>query len=223
MTFRARSNTVRLKTGRVIPLNGPLLAGNYRPHGGWTARFRIKGIDRMYQGRTAQEVARKVSSDHADNNVPLTGADVWLNLNLQWMEKTPLNRFMVEKGELTKAINDGTEPEKTLRKTYAPEVWGSRAWNWLGLFLAQDNYSAGAFLQELEQVLLMLSPASNPVLGCIKCYTEFDSELSQIRMSPPMTQEDARRWLWSLHNKINSKLNKKQLTFEEAAKVNFWS
>lgn len=223
MTFRARSNTVRLKTGRVIPLNGPLLAGNYRPHGGWTARFRINGIDRMYQGRTAQEVARKVSSDHADNNVPLTGADVWLNLNLQWMEKTPLSRFTVEKGELTKAINDGTEPEKTLRKTYAPEVWGSRAWNWLGLFLAQDNYSSGAFLQELEQVLLLLNPNTNPSIGCVRCFTEFSQELSTIRLNPPQTQEDARRWLWDFHNRVSRRIGKREIDYSTAQKLNFWN
>lgn len=206
-----------------MPLNGALLLGSRRPSGGWAAKFRIKGIDHVLSGKSAGDVARKTMALHKSNGESLSWEDVWLNLNLQWIERTDHKYFSVSHATLAGNILPEGEKPATLRREITPEKWGSIAWKWLGLFLAQDNYSSGAFLGELEQVLLMLNPATNQTMGCSLCYADFAAEMGNLRLHPPDTRDTARKWLVSYHNKVNNKLSKPQLSFEKAAQLNFWA
>lgn len=224
MTFRAQSPTISLKTGRTVRLDRPFVAGTRRPSGGWHATFRINGTDLTFNGKTPQEVAAKVQKTHYDNGITLSAADVWLNLNLQWMERLDQAYFQVDKGVLTKAIlEEGEKRVESLRKGFEPSRWGSRAWNWMALYLAQDHYDPAAFMTILEQVLGMLNPNVNPTLGCIRCHGEWSNELQKIRLQPPATQEDARKWLHAVHNSVNARLEKPSISYAQACVLNFWS
>jgi len=204
-------------------LNGSLILGAYRPSGGWRAQFQINGVNHLIDGRTAHEVALRTSQAHAKNGISLTAADIWLNLNLQWMDRLDAKRFTATQAALTEMIvTEGTEAP-TKRRVFPPEVWGSIAWKWLGLFLAKDDYLPDLFLHELERVLSMLDPALCPTLGCLTCFVEFSAELNRIRLNMPETKEDARRWLHSFHNRVNARIGKSQLSFASAAEVNFWT
>lgn len=225
MTFRASKTTVTLRSGKVVPLDHALVIGMRRPTGGWVATFRINGIDKTFTGRSPQELGNTVLREHQKNNVSLSVADLWLNLNLQWMERLDQKYFLVDRSELTKLIlQEGQTAEVTQRQVITPEKWGSIAWKWLGLLLAQDGYTPEVFVLHCEQVLTLLNPSLNPGIGCIRCFADFAAEMSRIRMNPPKGLDEARRWLWEFHNSVNVKTvpPKPQISFERAAALNFW-
>jgi hypothetical protein len=228
MILRSKSENVQLRNGAVVPLYGSLIRSGKRPSGGWFFNFRVRGIDFKVNGISPQQVARQVHTKLKQNGVSISPADLWLNLNLQWMNRLDHEHFTVTREALTSLIKieaeDQGKPEDTsLRKSFTPEQWGSRAWKWLGLYLAQDDYNPIAFLLQLEAVLGLLNPMVSPATGCIKCYTEFSAEMQNIRNNMPRTLDDARKWLWSFHNKVNRRIGKPEITFLEARTLNFWT
>lgn len=224
MFFRAKSNTIQLKTGQTVPLNGPLVSGMKRPATGWTVRFRLNGVDKVVHGNNPQAVGNRARETLKQADVTFTEADLWLNLNLQWMEKMEHRNFKVDHAKLAALVQtEGVSEAPTQRKTFTPEQWGSIAWKWLGLYLAQDNYNPEDFLRQLETVLVMLSPSSNPTIGCIRCFSEWSAVMANTRHNMPKTLEEARKWLWQEHNKVSGRLGKRQLSFEEAQRANLWT
>lgn len=223
MTFIANSPVVRLRTGKMAPLDNPMILGTRRPSGGWWAKFRINGVDQIFKGRFPAETFKLVQEGHKKNNITLRPQDIWLNLILQWMERLDLKYFLVNRVDLTNMIQgQETGPRATQRQAVLPQVWGSIAWKWLGLLLAQDSYSSETFLSNLDQVLNLMSPSSNPSLGCLECFTEFSTELHRIRLNMPPDRDAARQWLWNFHNKVNRRIHKPVIPFERAARLNFW-
>lgn len=224
MLVRASRPTVTLKLGKVVPLNTALILNGRRPQGGWSVRLRINGVDQQITGNSPSEVAKRLKDAATSAGETLTIADIWLNLNLHWMSRLDNKYFLVSASELSSAIlQAGEAPAPSLRKVFTPGVWGSVAWKWLGLYLAQDTYHPDKFLEQLLTVQEMLNPVSSPTLGCINCYADFSQELSNIRLRMPRTREEARHWLTNFHNAVNQKLSKKTVSFETASSLNFWA
>lgn len=225
MLLRASSSLLQDNRGRPLTIDRSLVKGQRRPPGGWKASVRINGVDHQLTGNFANDVAKKLADALRRNDIKFTAADVWLTLNLQWMAKMSPDYFEVTQEALTKLIipEEKAAERTSQRKSYSPKDWGGVAWKWLGLLLAQDQYSPEEFLAHLETTLNLLNPSINPTIGCIECYTEFVGIMQSVRHNVPADRAGARKWLWETHNNISKRIGKMQLTFDQAAAANYWT
>lgn len=225
MQFTAHRRTVVLSDGSRANLNRAFINPLYKPGGGWTFQFILNGAQHtISRKKRPEDVASEVIRIHADNNKPVNTWDVWLNLNLYWLSKTDRLYWLVSPTELADAAtaNSGAE-SVAMSQVHPPQVWGSRAWNWMGIYLAGNSYDPNTFLTITQHVLDLLDPARNPTTGCQLCYLEFTKQVTMLKNDPPETRQAAREWLWSFHNLVNKRLGKRELTYVQASKENFWT
>ncbi len=205
---------------------GPLIRTPGRPQGGWNAVIPIKGQSVRVEGRTAVEAFNAAVLALSRNGVSSNTPSVWLNLNLQWMSRTPSKYHIARPSDLM-IVARAKDPEPVeqdkRRRLYKPQDWGASAWNWLNLFLAREEYHYRDFLTQLEYVLDLLNPAANPEIGCAECHKDTLLEVDKVKNRPGMTRQEAREWLVAFHNKVSRKIGKQVLTFDAAAKKAFWT
>jgi hypothetical protein len=71
-------------------------------------------------------------------------------------------------------------------------------------------------------VLHLLDPARSPSTGCSLCHGHFLPVATQFFAELPPTLDAARRWLTAAHNAVNARLDKPELTYEQAKIANNW-
>lgn len=225
MQFTAHRTHVTLTNGTRSPLNRAFINPLHKPSAGWSFQFILGGTQHtIAKKRRPEDVAAEVVRIYAQNGKTVPTADVWLNLNLYWLNRTDRMHWLVGTDELASAAKPSTDAESVAMATNTPpKVWGSRAWNWLGTYLAGNVFDPQVFLLISQQILDLLDPGTNPSTGCPACYLEFNKQMGLLRQDPPMTRQSAREWLWAYHNSVNKRLEKKELTFAQAAKDNFWT
>lgn len=204
---------------------GALIRPPGRPQGGWNAVLPIKGQSVRVEGRTAVEVYNAAVMVLARNGLKSTTPSVWLNLNLQWLNRTPAKYHIVRPSDLlivAKAVEPEPVERDLRRRLYKPQDWGASAWNWLNLFLAREEFHYRDFLTQLEYVLDILNPATNPEIGCAECHKETLLAVDKVKNRPGLTRQEAREWLVAFHNAVSRRIGKPVLTFDAAAKKAFW-
>lgn len=219
-----KASTVVNSQGKTLSIMQSLIERPGQPSGGWTFSVEIGGQTIPVQGRNAQDAFEKVRGLYTSNNVPWTERDIWLNLNLYWLSRTPAKYHKVSLRDLN-VIVDQPEAEKKPqpgKRAYTPKDWGRYGWHWLGMWLARDSYRFDEFLRECKNVLHLLDPVKNPSIGCVECYREFALAVHEMEGNPPVTIEEARHWLHDIHNSVNVRTGKSVLVFAKAAKANFW-
>lgn len=222
MQFSASRNTITLRNGHSEAMNRAFIQGPNKPRGGWGVKFRINGVDREFPGLNAGTVVGSILNYYRANQIPVRPVDVWLNCNLQWFERTQSKHHEAPLAELASIAGPAAETGSPQRREHPPKEWGSRAWLWLGLYLAMDDYDPEEYVAQLAMVGKMLNPNSCPSLGCQLCYSEFSGWFSGVQFNPPKTQEEAREQLVRFHNVVNSRLDKRVISFDAAARINFW-
>lgn len=225
MEFTASQQTVRLRDGTQAQLNRPLFSSLATPFGGkWSFSFVLNGTQHNVKGkRRPVEVANEVIQIYTANGKPLSTADLWLNLNLFWFDKVDPSMWLLSKEALLAATLPASPDQIAMATVTPPAVWGSRAWNYMALYLAGNSYDKHTFLSILSQVLDLLNPQVNPSIGCNVCYLEFSKQLEQLRHDPPENRQAAREWLWAFHNFVNQKLGKAIIPYQQAATLNHWN
>lgn len=226
--FTTGQTTIIAKSGHSIPLNQALLRPYSRPHAGWHVKFLIKGIPNKIKGSSASDTFLNTKSILQLNNIDVNDTDLWLNLNLQWLERTADGDALVFLADLYAISGSAITIAQTLSNeptisNYSPSMWGSIAWHWIGLYLASDVYSLEEFKSILNQVKDLLDPNVNNSTGCEECFLECAKELSRLDYTGwPRTQEEAKVWLHKFHNEVNSRIGKPVISLEEAKIKNNW-
>lgn len=224
MNYTTKSTSVLCIDGITRPLNGPLLRPGKSPVGGWGVTVDFRGQNVPLRGSRPVDIYNSAVLMHTANGEPAPDPHViWFNLNILWVMNTHPNFCFTTVTDLLAIsdINVGQKQDPNV-KVAGPALWGSRGWNFLAIWLAGDSYDWGVFLGLVETVLDMLNPATNPTIGCIDCYRNFSIEVGALRESPKHTREEARLWLFNVHNKANARLGKPVLSFDEAKRVNYW-
>jgi len=228
--LKTDAETIRTNTGRYMPITTCLVKDYTTPSGGWSVDFIVNGISIRITGNRPIEVITSLRQHLMLNNVEFDEKTLWLNCNLQWLERSlPQNRlvsvhdlsyvsFQVAPKEVKEAPKVAAV---VVAPRYTPADWGSVAWKWLGLYLAQDVFSITGFKNELVTVLQMLNPTTNPSIGCVECFEHF-TKIVEDSEEEIADQQSARVWLVNAHNKVNATLEKPLVTFEQAATQNFW-
>ncbi len=226
--FTTGQTTIISKSGQSISLSQALLRPYARPHAGWFVKFLIKGIPNKIKGASANDTFFNTKSILNLNNIEVSDNDLWVNLNLQWLERASEGDSLVFLADLY-AISSSSSKilpavnNEPIPMNYSPSMWGSIAWNWLGLYLASDVYLLDDFKFILKQVKELLDPNVNSSTGCEECFLECAKELSKLDYTGwPRTQEEARTWLYTFHNEVNGRIGKPVISREEANIKNNW-
>lgn len=224
MEFTAHRNTIRLTDGTLSTIHRSFINPLTQPSGGWTFSFILNSVQHnIPKKRRPQEVAAAVAAIFQSNGKPLSTIDLWLNLNLFWFDRVDPIHWLVSKDELLSvAAPNGNAESVPMTTNTPPQIWGSRAWQFMALYLAGTNYSATEFLAICRTVLDLLNPALNPNIGCQDCYLEFSRAYGNLTISPPKNRTDARQWLWAFHNSVNARIGKPEITFDTAVRLNYW-
>lgn len=224
MNYNTKATSVLCIDGITRPLNGSLLRPGKNPAGGWSVTVDFRGQTVPLRGSRPADIYNAAVLMHTANGEPAPPPHViWFNLNILWVTNAHPNSCFTTVTDLI-ALSSENDTHRTDPnvKVAGPSLWGSRAWNFMALWLARDSYDWDVFSGLVESVLDMLNPATNPTIGCIDCYRNFSIEVGLLRNSPKLTKEEARLWLFNVHNKANARLGKPVLSFDEAKRVNYW-
>lgn len=213
------------RDGRMHDIQQSLLPKIIRPQRGWYVVLLVKGQTIRVEGSSAKQVFLKCRDQLDRNGVQISDLNLWLNLNIQWLERSPRsNKLTVSLDRLLALTHPGEVQIAPTRKRepVSPDVWGSKGWAMLQMYLAQDVYAYSKFLSLATELLSWVDPMKNPTLGCAACYRDFSISLKELRDAPTYSQEGAREWLVSTMNGIRVKKGLAPLSSEEASKLNYW-
>ncbi len=223
--FSTESDHVRGKDGISRSIMQPLVDKLHRPQGGWKAVLTIHGQTQLVQDEDPRRVFDQAKQLLTLNNIAFTERDLWLNLNIQWIERANEAKQKVRLSDIMAITIGAANPAPALknRENIPPAIWGRKGWGFLQQYLAQDTYDYGEFLQVAAILHKMVNPTINPSCGCADCYVHFTKHLHQLRQVPQYTQRGAQEWLVAAMNAVNAKKGAPELTFEQAAKLNHWT
>ena len=226
LNYRATSSTILSMQGKTLDIKQPLIASFGKPTGGWGVRLRVKGQHFYLGAETSKDAYFKVK-DTLNNKLGLTISDddIWLNMNIQWYQRLQPKYYLVRLADLLRLADPVGMKEQTHNprvRNYTPSDWGRFAWDFMGIYLSQDDYYWDEYFATLERVQKMLNKDNNPSIGCNECYIEFTKELESVRNTPMHDVNKAREWLVNFHNKVNKRIGKPMFPYELAAKRYFW-
>ncbi len=225
LLYTPHADEVMGRDGISYRFNQAFIPAPRQPRGGWGVRFRIKGQDHDVSGSSARRVFRDTKSLFSLNGIRVSDRDLWFNLNIQWVGRAVPKFQKVTIEDLLALAQPGGEPETapTGRRSVPPAEWGRKGWGMLQMYLALDTYNFGKFLGLAEELLSWVNPDVNPTTGCADCFIHFGKAVGQLRQQPRYRQEEAREWLVAVMNNVNSRKGAAILSYEKAAKINFWT
>lgn len=192
----ASSNRIMLKDGTTSYLNKALIRITKRPSGGWGVRFSINGVDKVFDGRTPEEVFRNVAEHLSLNRLSYTSHSLWLNLNLQWYSRTSPQHHLAVHGALSELIKESDQKlARAVQAGAPPDEWLPDALTAVGHYLSSPHvYTATGFTSRLGDITEMLNPAVSSRMGNTVLYAEAVKFLSGVRSAPPTSLNSARAW-----------------------------
>jgi len=222
--FVPKTPTILTTRGSRETLEQSLVAPFGKPRGGWFVNVSIKGIPTRITDSDANRVFISTKRLLDSNGVGVPDIVLWFNLNIQWYSRLPEKYMLVRHNALLDLADTSNNP-KTVNpsaRNYSPANWGWAAWDFMGVFLAQDEYDWIEFTKLLEVVQRLLNHGENPSIGCNDCYIEFTKQINMLRQNPIYDVAVARKWLIDFHNSVNVRLNKPVFAYETAAKRYLW-
>lgn len=225
MIFRVTQQYTKTKRGADVLIDKPFFAKFKKPRGGWAVRMLIKGTTHTITGENGRDVFNQCSRLLSTNSIEVSDLDLWYSLNHQWLNRSDESVITVDLDYFNSlSLPPTKEQDGSPKERVAPEKWARSEWLHLGNYLATDpdSYRHDDFLKSVEITLMLLNPAKSSRIGCQVCYSFFASKVASLRFSPIYDIEEARRWLWGVHNEVNIKLDKPVLTYDEAATINNW-
>lgn len=202
---------------RPIPVSQPLI--RTVPNSGWRVPVKLKELSYTINAKSAHDAFNKVQEYLTRNGVIIDPLNIWLHLNLYWLERVVPNQRTVPLSAL-QAI--AQEPVSVLieRDGYGPVHWGSKAWFLAGVYLAvtEDEY--------LESEMRAIYAPWNTCfllkdsIGCPECSSHWVEEYAAADLT---TLTKAREFFVNVQNEIRTRQERPLLTFAEAAKNHHWS
>lgn len=227
MTYAATASSVVGKDGVRYQINKSLIPAGRKPTGGWKVSLLVNGQFVTADGGSAEAVHAEAARLLKLNGAVYSDLDLWLNLNIQWLQRLA-EKFQVvrERDLMSVASGSAVPPEHAptrSRPQVGPAVWGRKGWGMLQMYLALDTYEFGVLMMLATELRKWLDPNLNPTTGCAECFIHFGAALADLRNKPRYTQAEAREWLWRVMNGANVRKGVAEMSFEDAAKANHWT
>lgn len=203
-----------------------LIRGQKRPKTNWVVRFGLNGVPYDTEGgfwdRGIDSMASFLSEHGVDGANLIAGA----TCNYSWLINSKSNNQLFSPEELKKLCDevdlntaDLPKVKASGREYRAPDKWANPLWGYAYAYLQGDVYSEEKFRWIMNENLLMLDPKVNPSRGCKECYDHFKKELTTMSIG---TQGDARRWLTTVHNKVNKRKGRPQWRWKRSVSKYGW-
>lgn len=184
--------------------------------GGWGVEYEQGGQLWQVNGRTPERVVQDIIAIQKVNGAFNGEQAVWDYCNAIWAARAP-SRVMVA-GSPARSIS----PVKKRRDhwDHGPEKYGPILWFWLhsfGMKFDQDGWNSA-----IRRITAILDPRQSPGNGCDKCFAEWSQILATEKPFEVSNEEQAARWSFNVHNRVNKKLGYRQFQFGVAARMYGW-
>lgn len=210
--------------GKIIDLSQPIAKKPHSPLGGWGADFFVNSIQTHFDGETAEIVYQNVARNFDLNHIDYTRADLWLNLNIQWLQRVPkkyrrIDLFKLMSVAIPIKYQKSSDPHTKIRPF--DTATQRSLWSFLELYLcvAPSRFNYGRFIMLAEVVKDLYSPEKSPFLGTSSDFQKIILNLENLSNTPTYTVEAARQWLWETINDLKLFDG----NFEQYAAKNLWT
>lgn len=195
------------------------------PAGGWRITFHINGEEFAFAGQPKQIVSRLFKIAEA-NGVMESIEEAWLYCNTVWCDRDPerctCKDLKPEPGKPRHTERYKRHMQSRSHTAVSPKEFGHKIWGWLATFGMSGAFRKNAWLQTIRRVTELLNPRINPKTGCIECSIEWDLICNTDSPSKVETAEDAAKWVFRAHNRVNKKLGKPIMSWERAVRMHHW-
>lgn len=193
------------------------------PAGGWSVTVELQGSSRLIGGFSPHEVRNRAESFARSVGSDISLDEIEIMLNDEWNRRDPSRAIPT-----LKPNPQAPAPAERVRRdatvTYwSPKLWGPQAWGWLHSFGMPGAFDKTAWKVTCDRIERLLNPSLSVRTGCAECFNEW---LDICQKDPPAEVTDpdaAARWTWEAHNRVNRKLGKAKLSWEEAANLHGWT
>jgi len=184
--------------------------------GGWGFIYKIGEQQWALDGPTPQRIVDQIVQIQTTNRVFQGVRPIWDMCNEIWQKKAPERAIKFEK-----VVKD-TRSAVPLRGhwEFGPESFGPILWFWLhsfGMKFDQQHWNAA-----IERITSILDPKESPLNGCDRCFLEWKAIIGTEKPFEVNDEKSAALWTFNVHNRINKKLGKPQVTFAFAARMFGW-
>lgn len=202
----------------VIGAREPVLRNwKYRPPaGGWAVSVSINGIHSRFDGSPVS-IAQNIHKGYKNAGREIPMERVWDFLNMTWRARDP-NRVISPPADQVKP----EPPPPNAHLATSPATFGPSLWSAMSLFGMKDHFDKQAWVSVSQYVTRLLDPATNPA-GCAECYETWTAYRLENLPENVSNEHEAAYWVFELHNKVNKKLGKPVIPFEEAVRRNQWA
>lgn len=220
----ASNLSVQGRDGKFYKINSCLIPTPYKPTGGWGVVFNIKGQRITVTGQTPREVFLNSKKVFALNGLVVTDRDVWVNLNIQWTQRTITKRQNILLDDLLALAGVNADLQQSIHEVqrWSASEWSAKIWGMPETYLAQSVYEYPKFLGMVQVIREFFDKTTNPQIGNTLCYIEASKRTTKLVSEPIYVQATAREFLWALKTAINLLLNIPTKTLEETAEENHW-
>ena len=192
-------------TGQNLPISAPLVSAPHGPIGGWGVRLFINSQQAVIQGRSATEVYSAAALLLDTNGISFTPQDLWLNLNIQWLQNQVAKYRVVKLEELLSLAVpvEYSAPEGAHQNSrWLASDWSPKAWGILELYLIEEPYNYARFINLVEELQALYNPSKCPTTGDGKLHIQLIHLVEKLRNFPAYTLPVAREWLWFAETQI---------------------
>lgn len=223
-TLNPTASAIQDHFGKLVDLAQPVARRPHGPLGGWGVDFFINSIQTRFDGGGPDQVYHNVARVFELNNISYSPADLWLNLNIQWLQRVPKKYRRISMSQLMSAAipieyQSTTDPHAKLKpfdKRTKQSLWSLPE---LYLCVTPGRFNYSRFIMLAEVVKDLYSPEKSPFSGTSSDFQKIILNLENLSNNPTYTVEAARQWLWE----TMIDLDLFDGTFDQYAAKNLWT
>ena len=121
MTYAATASSVVGKDGVRYQINKSLIPAGRKPTGGWKVSLLVNGQFVTADGGSAEAVHAEAARLLKLNGAVYSDLDLWLNLNIQWLQRLAEKFQVVRERDLMSVASGSAVPPEHARPVRAPE------------------------------------------------------------------------------------------------------
>lgn len=199
--YRLREGVVSIQAnnGTSLRITESAVARPHQPRQGWQVTLTINGQRMVVPGKSPVEVRNAAEHLLVQNGVKVSVRDLWFNLNIQWLRRTPEKHRMVD---LNRYLSYAEPQDRVVSDKHSRGVWNASEWLdlalwFIGIYLSSESYNRVHFESMAESLLETCDPAVSPITGSSKVFIPLSARVSSLVKRPAFTRDEARDWFVS--------------------------
>lgn len=190
------------------------------PAGGWSLTVEVNGFQRFLQGRDPHQVLAQAQTFATQVSYEPEPGEIEALLNAIWAERDP-NRALPTAPPLKPQSQRSRKVSKL--SYFGPTEYGSKVWGWLACFGMPGAFDKDQWMAAIQRTSKLLNPTISSGTGCAQCFEEWMNILQQMKPEEVTNELLAAKFVFNAHNRVNEKLNKRLMRWDNACHVNGWS